>query len=97
MSMPAVLPPELEFAARALRKSPGFTLAAATSLALAIGANTTIFSVAQQLLFERQDVPNASNLRLLTSTDASFSYPMYEQLRARIKCSAICWRSTRRR
>ena len=74
--MPAVLPPELVFAARVLRKSPGFTLAAATSLALAIGANTTIFSVAQQLLFERLDVPNAASLRLLTSTDAYFSHPM---------------------
>jgi len=82
MSMPTVLPPELVFAARVLRKSPGFTLAAATSLALAIGANTTIFAVAKQLLFERLDVPNASNLRLLTSTDANFSYPIYEQLRA---------------
>jgi predicted permease len=82
MSMPAVLPPELVFAARVLRRSRGFTLVAATSLALAIGANTTIFSVAKQLLFERLDVPNAANLRLLTSTDANFSYPMYEQLRA---------------
>jgi predicted permease len=76
------LPPELVFAARLLRKSPGFTLVAATSLALAIGANTAIFSVAKQLLFERLDVPHAANLRLLTSTDANFSYPTYEQLRA---------------
>ncbi len=65
-----------------LRKSRGFTLVAATSLALAIGANTTIFSVAKQLLFERLDVPNAANLRLLASADANFSFPMYEQLRA---------------
>jgi predicted permease len=82
MSMPTALPPELVFAARVLRKSRGFTLVAATSLALAIAANTTIFSVAKQLLFERLDIPNAANLRLLTSTDANFSYPMYEQLHA---------------
>src|ERR1700730_12520797 len=80
--MPAVLPPEVVFAARLLRKSPGFTLVAAVSLALAIGANTTIFSIAKQLLFERLDIPDAANLRLLTSMDANFSYPMYEQLRA---------------
>src|SRR5580765_2169528 len=82
MPMLALLPPDLVFAARLLRKSPGFTLVAAVSLALAIGANTTIFSVAKQLLFERLDIPDAANLRLLTSTDANFSYPMYEQLRA---------------
>src|SRR5258708_15454881 len=76
------MPPDLVLAGRVLRKSPGFTVAAATSLALAIGANTTIFSVAKQLLFERLDVPNATNLRLLMSTDANFSYPTYEQLRA---------------
>jgi predicted permease len=73
---------EMVFAARVLRKSRGFTLVAVTSLALAIGANTTIFSVARQLLFERLGVPNAANLRLLMSTDANFSYPTYEQLRA---------------
>jgi predicted permease len=77
--MPIVLS-ELAFAARLLRKSPGFTVVAVVSLALAIGANTTIFSVAQQLLFERLDVPHASSLRLLATTD--FSYPVYEHLRA---------------
>ena len=80
MPMFALLPPDLVFAARLLRKSPGFTLVAAVSLALAIGANTTIFSVAKQLLFERLDVPHASSLRLLATTD--FSYPVYEHLRA---------------
>src|SRR2546430_1362453 len=80
MSMPAVLPPDLVLAARVLRKSPGFTFVAASSLALTIGANTTIFSVGKQLLFDRLDVPHASSLRLLATTD--FSYPVYERLRA---------------
>lgn len=80
--MIAALLPELVFAARVLRRNPGFTLFAAASLALAIGANTTIFSVGKQLLYERLDVPNAASLRLLTLTDADFSYPIYEQLRA---------------
>jgi predicted permease len=82
MPMPSVLPPELVFATRQLRKNPAFTLVAVISLALAIGANTTIFSIAKQLLFDRLDVANASSLRLLMTTDANFSYPVYEQLRA---------------
>src|SRR3954468_24633365 len=71
---------DVMFGARLLRKSPGFTVVAATSLALAIGANTTIFSVGKHLLLDRLDVPDASSLRLLATT--GFSYPIYERLRA---------------
>jgi uncharacterized membrane protein len=74
MPVSAVFPHDLVFAARLLRKNPGFTLVAAISLALTIGANATIFSVAKQLLFERLDVPDAANLRLehrLAGADAN--------------------------
>ena len=57
---------DLRYAARILRKSPGFTAIAVGSLALAIGANTTIFSVANELLFMRLSVPHPEQLRLLT-------------------------------
>src|SRR5262245_32540013 len=73
---------DLRYAARMLRKTRGFTVAASASLALAIGANTTMFSIAKQLLFDRLAVPQATSLRLLTWSSTGFSYPVYEQLRA---------------
>ena len=56
---------DLRYGVRILSKSPGFTAIAATSLALAIGANTTIFSVAKQLLYERLKAPHPEQLRML--------------------------------
>ena len=52
---------DVRYGLRVLRKSPGFTAIAATSLALAIGANTTIFSAAKRLLLDRLDVPRPAN------------------------------------
>src|SRR3954453_285097 len=80
--MAAVLPDDVVFAGQKLRKSPGFTVVATVSLALAIGANTIIFSVAKQLLFDRLAVHDPGSLRLFTTTDGNFSYPVYQQLRA---------------
>jgi predicted permease len=57
---------DLQYGARILGKSPGFTSIAVVSLALAIGANTSIFSVANQLLYARLGVSHPEQLRLLT-------------------------------
>jgi predicted permease len=56
---------DLRYAMRILRKSPGFTAIAALSLSLAIGANTTIFSLAKSLLYARLQVVRPEELRLL--------------------------------
>jgi predicted permease len=57
---------DLQYGARILRKSPGFTAIAVASLALAIGANTTIFSLANEVMYARLGVPHPEQLRLLT-------------------------------
>jgi predicted permease len=59
---------DLAYAFRILRKSPGFTIIAVASLALAIGANTTIFSFANQMLFVKLGVPDPEQLRSLVIT-----------------------------
>jgi len=56
---------DLRYGVRILRKSPGFTGIAAVSLALAIGANTAMFSLAKTLLYDRLHVPHPEQLRLL--------------------------------
>ncbi len=56
---------DLGYGLRRLRKDPAFTAIAVLSLALAIGANSAIFSVAREVLFERLHVPHPSQLRLL--------------------------------
>ena len=57
---------DLRYGVRLLRKSPGFTAIATLSLALAIGANSTIFSIAKAVMYDRLGVPHPDQLRLLT-------------------------------
>jgi len=53
---------DLQYAARQLRRSPGFATVAVLSLALGIGANTAIFSVMDALLLRNLAVPHPEQL-----------------------------------
>src|SRR5215471_7513287 len=56
---------DLTYAARALRRSPVFTLVAIASLGLGIGANAAIFGMIHSLLLEKLAVANPDALRLV--------------------------------
>ena len=77
---------DLRFAARLLRKSPGFAAVAILTLALGIGANTAIFTLLDQILLRSLSVKDPQQLVLLdlvghqygnSSGDSVLSYPMY--------------------
>jgi putative ABC transport system permease protein len=53
---------DIRYAARTLRKQPGFALAAILTLALAIGATTAIFTVVDALLLRSLPFPEADRL-----------------------------------
>jgi predicted permease len=59
---------DLLFAARMLRKSPGFTAVVILSLALGIGANTTIFSVMNALLYRPLPYPHSDRMVAIWET-----------------------------
>ena len=59
---------DVRYGLRMLKKSPGVTAIAIASLALGIGANTAIFTLAKAALFDALSVPHPEQLRLLGYT-----------------------------
>ena len=53
---------DLRFGVRLLRRNPGFTAVAVSTLALAIGVNTTVFTMVDQLLVRPLPYPDPDRL-----------------------------------
>jgi hypothetical protein len=80
---------DVRFSLHLLRKSPGFTITAILTLALAIGANAVVFGVLNALILRPLNVPQAESLYAIgRGSDNSISepyqsYPDYLELRDR--------------
>jgi predicted permease len=91
---------DARYGVRTLRKSRGFTVVAVLTLALAIGANTAIFSIVDGLMLRALPVTAPEQLALVSTSSAvndgfpgGWNMAMWEQIRQRASSlgRALAW------
>jgi predicted permease len=81
-----VLVQDVRFAVRLMRKNAAFSLTAAGSLALSIGALTMAFSIVNAFVFKPLPIRDPASVYFLSS---SWSYPDYRDLTERLDVEAL--------
>jgi putative ABC transport system permease protein len=66
---------DILFGLRMLAKTPGFTFVAVLTLAVGIGANTTVFTIVNAMLFKGLPYPNSDRIVSITSNNLAKNRP----------------------
>jgi predicted permease len=92
---------DIRIALRGFRQSPGFAFTALITLTLAIGANTTVFSLLNALVLRDANVRDPRSLVQVSSVtppenlESGLTYAMYDEVKRRqqVFSSVIGWRA----